>query len=88
MEILYTPTFVRMFKTLPLALQEEIIEQIERFKDSGNHRALKVHKLSGRLAGRYSFSVNYKTRIVFTYRKTQPRSALLLAVGDHDVYDR
>lgn len=86
MHVAYTPGFLRMLKALPALLQEEAIEKIEQFKDEKNHAALKVHKLKGRLAGRYGFSVNYHVRIIFTFLKTKPREALLLAIGDHDVY--
>lgn len=84
MRIVYAPMFLRMLKALPQELQEEAIESAEAFADKKNHIRLKVHKLKGRLAGRYSFSVNYSTRIVFQYQK--PDSAVLLAIGDHDVY--
>ncbi|MFC1787931.1 hypothetical protein ACFLZY_01805 [Patescibacteria group bacterium] len=77
-----------MFKSLPDALQDEVIEKIELFKNPKNHQMIKVHKLTGRLKGRYSFSVNYKTRIVFIYLPTKPRQAFLLAVGDHDEYKK
>lgn len=87
MYVTFAPIFVRMFKALPEALQEEVAEKIELFKNPENHKALKVHKLSGRLKDRLGFSVNYKTRIVFTYLPTRPRQACLLAVGDHDIYD-
>lgn len=86
MDVSYAPTFVRMFKTLPDDLQEEVIEKIKLFQNQVNHKSLKVHKLSGRLKGRLSFSVNYKTRIVFVYLPKKPREAFLLAIGDHDVY--
>lgn len=86
MEVSFKPSFVRQFKRLDPALQQEVVEKIEQFKDRRNHKSLRVHKLKGRLAGRYSFSVNYKDRIVFHY-ETKDR-AVLLAVGDHDVYKR
>lgn len=76
--------FVRQFKVLEGSLQEEILEKIELFRDRKNHRFLKVHKLKGPLAGRFSFSVNYKFRIVFSYLSSC--EAVLLAVGNHDVY--
>jgi proteic killer suppression protein len=88
MEISYTPSFLRLFKSLPEALQDEAIEKIELFKEENNHKALKVHKLTGRLKGRYSFSVNYKTRIVFAYTSKKPKEATLMAIGDHDVYKK
>ena len=84
MEISFSPTFIKMLKTFPPELQEETIEKIEAFKNPRSHTSLKVHKLKGRLKGRYSFSVNYHIRIVFTYLK--PQSAYLLAIGDHDIY--
>ena len=87
MEVSYTPSFLRVFKTLPQALQEEAIEKIDLFQDPKNHPGLKVHKLKGKLSGRYSFSVNYQTRIVFCYLNVKPKEALCLAIGDHDVYD-
>ena len=84
MDVSYAPTFIRQFKSLEKNLQEEVIEKIELFRDRRNHRSLKVHRLTGRLAGRFSFSVNYKFRIVFFYLPS--RSVVLLAVGDHDIY--
>ena len=87
MEVSFSPTFVRMYKTLSKNLQEEVESKIELFKNLRNHKILKVHKLSGRLKGRQSFSVNYKTRVVFMYLPTKSREACLLAVGDHDIYD-
>ena len=88
MEIIYLSSFLRKFKTLDSGLQEEVLEKIELFKDKNNHRQLKIHKLHGPLSGRYSFSVNYKTRIVFSYvRYVSKKEVALLAIGDHVVYD-
>ena len=85
MELIYAPSFVRQFKKLEANLQEEVLEKIELFKNAQNHKTLKVHGLKGRLKGRWSFSVNYRFRIVFSY--TSKSTAVLLAVGDHSVYD-
>lgn len=88
MKVFYSPTFVRQFQSLPAALQEEVVEKIAFFRNPAHHHRLRVHKLKGRLAGRFSFSVNYRTRIVFCYLRNQDqRSAVLLATGDHRVYD-
>ncbi len=86
MKISFLPMFVKKFNRLETALREEVLEKIEMFKDEKNHKQLKVHKLNGVLSGRYSFSVNYKTRVVFSYlSKTE---AVLLSIGDHEVYDK
>ena len=86
MHVSFTLSFLKMLKQLPERLRDEAIEKIELFHNPEHHARLKGHKLRGRLLGRYSFSVNYKTRIVFRYLKTEPREALLTAIGDHDIY--
>ena len=87
MEVLYAPTFLRMLKALPAELQEEATKKIELFRRRETHKALKVHKLKGRLVGRYSFSINYHIRVVFLFSNIRgKRSAYLLAIGDHAIY--
>jgi mRNA-degrading endonuclease YafQ of YafQ-DinJ toxin-antitoxin module len=85
MEVAYTPSFLRSLKKLPVLFQEEVFDKIDLFRNPSNHKKLKVHKLSGSLHGRYSFSANYKICIVFRF-VGKPKEALLLAIGDHDVY--
>ena len=86
MVVKYAPEFVRLYNKLGFELQEEIKEKITLFKDPTNHKQLKVHKLHGRLRDRYSFSVNYKYRIIFEYGQKDNRIVILKTVGDHDVY--
>ena len=62
----------------------EITEKITEFRDPKNHKRLKVHKLHGRMKSKYSFSVDYKNRIVFEY--LNKKSVVLMDFGDHDVY--
>lgn len=81
----FKASFLRKMNRIDEDLCVEATEKIEFLKDIRNHRLLKVHKLHGPLAGAYSFSVNYKTRIVFEYvSKTE---VALLSIGDHDVYN-
>ena len=81
----YKASFIRKLNALDAAPLEEAIEKIELLRDPRNHRLLKVHKLHGPLAGAYSFSVNYKMRIVFHY--ISKNEVALLSIGDHEVYD-
>ena len=83
-EIGYKPQFFRQFKKLPSALQEEVHEKIALFRHDPHNSTLKTHKLKGRLRGRWRFSVNYSYRIIFRFEGK--RTAVFLAVGDHDVY--
>ncbi len=82
--VVYTPGFFSLYNKLPEPLQKEVEEKIELFKKDPRHPFLKTHKLKGRLRGRYSFWVNYRTRVLFVYDSASV--VALLAVGDHDVY--
>ena len=84
MMVEYAPSFVRQYKKLSPDLQQEVEEKILLFSKAAHHPSLRVHPLKGRLVGTYSFSVNYAYRVVFEYKNKT--SAVLLAVGDHDVY--
>ncbi len=80
-EILYTPHFLRMYGKLDNELCSDIKDKINKFTNRESHISLKVHKLKN-LNNTYSFSVNYKIRIVFEYGKTK-NVVHLLYVGDH-----
>lgn len=84
-KIYYRPVFTRKYKKLPKALQEEVKEKISIFKEDQNNKFLKTHKLKGKFNGLWSFSVNYKYRIIFVY--LDKNTIALLSVGDHDVYN-
>lgn len=83
-EIVISKQFARQFRKLDNHLKDEVIEKVEFLKDPANHPSLKVHKLSGRMAEKYSFSVNYKIRVIFSFPIQS--EILLLLVGSHDVY--
>lgn len=82
--LIYAPVFVKQLRNLELSLQDEVLEKIDAFKNKNNHKILKVHKLQGKFTDRFSFSVNYNTRIIFKY--LTKNEVALLFVGDHDLY--
>ncbi len=82
----FKPSFLRALKKLHPELKEESIEKIELFKDTKNHEQLKVHKLKGMFKKHYSFSVNYQYRILFQYLDKSKSEAVLLTIGDHEIY--
>ncbi|NIA02010.1 MAG: type II toxin-antitoxin system mRNA interferase toxin, RelE/StbE family [Nitrospirae bacterium] len=82
----FKPSFLKQFNKFSVALQDEIEEKIELFKKDPTHPSLKSHKLRGRLKGRFSFSVNYRIRIVFAC--LSKKDVVLLSVGGHDVYQK
>lgn len=83
-EIAYTPVFLRQFRKLDEDLQDAVEAAIERFRDSPKDESLRLHKLKGQLKGYWSFSVDYRHRIVC--EKDSTNTWALLNVGDHDVY--
>ncbi len=84
MQLSYKPSFVRALQKLPPSLQHEALGSITLFRQDPFDPSLKTHKLQGKLCGRWSFSVNYRYRIVFRFEGKE--HAHLLAIGDHDVY--
>ena len=85
LSVVYKPAFIRQFNKLTTVLQDEICAKVDLLKNPKNHSILRVHKLHGALVGKWSFAVDYKHRIVFTY--ISKREVVLLVVGDHSVYE-
>jgi len=83
--IKYTPEFIRSYKKQIKPLQEEIEAKILELGNASNHKTLKVHKLHGRLRGYWSFSINYKYRIIFRY--VEKNTIAIVTVGDHSIYN-
>ncbi len=82
--LLYTPKFIRQWKKLEPALQEEVERCLGELRKNPKQPFLKVHKLTGELKGFLSCSVNYRYRIVFEWDDT--KTIAILSVGDHDIY--
>lgn len=81
-EVIYAPSFIRIYKKLDENLKIEVKHKIELFRDRKNHNMLKVHKLGGKKLGAYAFYVNYKIRINFDFVSSSRAEFLL--IGDHD----
>ncbi len=84
-EIAFKPSFLRDFKKLEKNLQTDAREKIALFKNIENHEQLRVHKLTGKLNGCYSFSVTYSHRVVFSWEDKE--TAVFLGIGDHSIYN-
>ena len=83
----YKPAFVRELKKLSKPLQADAFDAIEKFKDTENHQSLRAHKLHGEMKGCFSFSINYRYRIIFQWQNKEKSIAELLDIGDHEVYE-
>ncbi len=84
MIVIFSPQFLRKVKKLEKNLQNEVIEKVAIFKKDPQNPVLRTHKLKGKLSDLYSFSVNYRYRIIFEYNSANQIS--FLTIGTHDVY--
>ncbi len=67
-------------------------ELVDRYKKvlkllelNPNHPSLRLHKLKGKLAGKYSVSITMSYRIILTFAVTE-KGIVLIDVGNHDIY--
>lgn len=84
MEIFYSAKFVREYSKLDLKTKLLAESRFEIFTTDQYDPRLKTHRLSGSLAGYYSFSINHKLRIIFEYDKNN--DIWFLSIVSHDIY--
>ena len=82
--ILFKTSFVKQAQGLDDDQYRLLKKKLELLKHERNHHALKVHKLHGEFFDCYSFSLNYKMRVIFTFQADN--LIVLIAVGDHSIY--
>lgn len=80
----YSPEFKRLFKKLSLEIKKEAVEKEKIFRLDNFSKNLKVHKLSGKLKGRWAFSISYTHRIIFSF--VNKEYVIFHAIGTHDIY--
>ena len=83
----YTREFVRLYRKLSSERQEEVKQAVALFQNRKNHGFIAVHKLHGKQVGRWSFSINFRDRIIFEYIGKGKNHVALLQVGDHNIYE-
>lgn len=84
MEIYYSSEFKKQFKKLPPTLQQLAVAKEPIFKVNPFNPSLRTHKLAGQLYGLWSFSLDYRQRVIFRF--LPDRTILFISVGDHSIY--
>lgn len=84
MKIFYTKKFEREYKKLNKDIKLKIESRENVFRKNPFSLTLKTHKLSGELEGFWSFSVDFKNRIVFEF--IDNKTIFFHSIGDHDIY--
>lgn len=82
MKIVYSPRFAKNYKKLPIRIKLLAEKREKIFRNNPYDPRLKTHRLTGKLNGFWSFSVDYKTRIIFEIRSEN--EIWFLAIGSHN----
>lgn len=84
MEIIYSSKFAREYGRLPRNIKLKAEKKELIFRKNIFDKSLKTHKLSGKLKGFYSFSINDSYRIIFEIINDD--LVYFHSVGDHSIY--
>lgn len=82
--IYYSSHFEKAFKSLPLNVRRQAIEKEKIFREDCFDKRLKTHKLKGKLANYWSFSINYSYRILFEF--SEKNEVGFIDIGTHSIY--
>ncbi|MFA5994989.1 MAG: type II toxin-antitoxin system mRNA interferase toxin, RelE/StbE family [Patescibacteria group bacterium] len=84
MNIEYSTMFAKQFRKLSANLQRRAIARERVFNINPFNPSLHTHKLTGRLNGLWSFSIDYSNRVIFRFLDKQ--TVLFISIGDHSIY--
>lgn len=84
MKIFYTKKFEREYKKISKDLKLKTESREKLFRKNIFDKTLKTHKLSGELDGFWSFSVDFKNRVIFEIIDSE--TVFFHSIGDHDIY--
>ena len=85
MEIRFRTSFERDYKKLTPELKNLVEERTKLFIVNPFDSKLKTHKLNGKFADYWGFSIDFKIRVLFRFENSD--IAEFYRVGDHDIYD-
>lgn len=85
MIIEYTSRFEREAKRVSRELRPHVEERVHLFRNNPFDPRLKTHKLTGSLREFWSFSIDYRNRIMFEF--LGKGRVLFHSIGDHSIYD-
>ena len=87
MNIVETDRFRRSFSDLPKIIKMKAQKQFRLFLENIFHTSLHTEKLEPRIKNIWSFRLDRKYRVIFTFRPEKDE-IWFLDVGSHDIYKR
>lgn len=79
-KIEYTKQFKKAYQRLTYKDRLKFERNVKLLIEDFNHPSLRVHKLSGNLAGFYAFSISFDLRCIF---KIDEETIVLINIGSH-----
>jgi len=87
-KLIFTESYLKREKKF-LKRHPELVERYKKIlrllEVNPNHPSLRLHKLKGKLADKYSVSITMSYRIILTFAVTE-KGIVLIDIGNHDVY--
>ncbi len=86
MEVSFNDSFKKAYRKRVISkeTEKEFWIRLELFINDPFDSKLKTHKLSGKLKGLWSFSIDYDLRVVFFFTNDKPKKAVFVDLGNHD----
>lgn len=84
MNVFYYNKFLREYKKLSSEVRKIAETREKIFKINPFDTRLKTHRLTGSLKDYWSFSIDYKNRIIFQF--ADENTVWFYSVGSHDIY--
>ena len=79
-----TTHFIKAYKSLPAEIQLRAKQKEKIFRTNPFDTRLKTHRLKGRLSDYWSYSIDYRYRIVFRF--IDEETVIYYNIGTHDIY--
>ena len=80
----FSPQFFKSFEKLPRLIQTQAKKKDEWFRQNPFDRRLNTHKLKGKLAGIWSYSINNAYRVLFRF--LNDNEVIYYDIGTHAIY--
>ena len=84
MQIIYSPRFVKLYDRLSAGMKIKAEKKEIIFRRNPFDKRLDTHKLSVRLDGLWSFTIDYDCRIIFEFESGS--MIIFHAIGNHSIY--
>lgn len=86
MEVSFSESFKKAYRKRikSTEIESEFWRRLDMFIIDPFDSKLKTHKLSGKLKGLWSFSIEYDLRVVFFFTNGKQKKAVFVDLGTHD----